>query len=56
MFENNRPDSHRGHRLLEAPSHAYPQTRSAVSTTNLSLAHCSSSVNRLPFMVEAKPH
>src|ERR1700683_389457 len=34
----------------------YFQTRLAVSTTSRSLAHCSSSVNRFPSMVEANPH
>ncbi len=33
-----------------------PQTSLATSTASLSLAHCSSSVSRLPSSVEAKPH
>lgn len=34
----------------------YDQNRRAVSTTSSSLRHWSSSVTRLPFSVEAKPH
>src|ERR1700735_2908354 len=34
----------------------YFQTRLAVSTTSLSLAHCSSSVSKFPSMVDANPH
>lgn len=33
-----------------------PQTSSAISFTNFSFAHCSSSVNLLPISQEAKPH
>lgn len=37
-------------------SRAQPHMRRAVSATSLSLAHCRSSVIRLPSAVEAKPH
>src|SRR5262244_4263514 len=36
--------------------YACPHTLLAVSTTILSLRHCSSSVRRLPSIVEANPH
>ena len=39
-----------------ARSETQPQIRRAVSATSLSLAHCCSSVMRLPSAVEAKPH
>src|SRR5215510_10250161 len=45
----------RGSRLGTS-GYACPHTLLAVSTTNLSLRHCSSSVSRLPSIVEAKPH
>ena len=35
---------------------SYPQALRAVSTTNSSFRHCSSSVRRLPAAVEANPH
>src|SRR5690606_40498646 len=50
------PDNCESYELFRCQALYYPQISFAVSATNFSFAHCSSSVRMFPWCVDAKPH